>query len=276
VHSLEAFSKADLQRVHLAIEGLGAYVLSVERFQADQQPAAGSPFVLGSRENGGIWWRETGDLALAASFDHLLAFTNLLTGNVPRQAGYSVLRGCAEAAAIAWWLFDPTASEKQRVQRGFEERLYGIHVQRGLVEKKNRPKHKARYDDLVAEAKRHGLSEKPDTRAKDLTHFGHPRLPIQDLLSRVLPEKAPKSELRTGEVLWRSLSAFSHSELWTSLIGLREDDDDTKPRRMVVNLSVLLGLAQLTVNAYDRAFSRRMALAGHPTWKQRRGVLPRL
>ena len=276
MHSLEAFSNADLQRVHLAVEGLGAYLLSAERFQAEQQPAAGSPFVLGTRENGGIWWRETGDLALAASFDHLLAFTNLLTGNVPRQAGYSVLRGCAEAAAIAWWLFDPTASEKQRVQRGFEERLYGIQVQHGLVEKKNRPKHKARYDDLVADAKRHGLSEKPDSRAKDLTHFGHPRLPIQELLSRVLPEKAAKSELPTGEVLWRSLSAFSHSELWTSLIGLREDDDDTKLRRLVVNLTVLLGLAQLTVNAYDRAFSRRMALAGHPMWRQRRGALPRL
>ena len=69
---------------------------------------------------------------------------------------------------------------------------------------------------------------------------------------------------------------FSYSELWTSLIGLREDDDDTKPRRLVVNLSVLLGLAQLTVNAYDRAFSRRMALAGHPMWKQRRGALPSL
>jgi hypothetical protein len=275
-HRRPRASPCELQRVHLAIEGLSAYLLSAERFQADNQPAAGSPFVLGSKENGGIWWRETGDLALAASFDHLLAFTNLLTGNVPRQAGYSVLRGCAEAAAIAWWLFDPTVTEKKRVQRGFEERLYGIHVQRGLFEKKNRPKLGAFHDELVAEAGRHGLSEKPNTQAKDLTHFGHPRLPIQDLLTRVLPEKASKSELPTGEVLWRSLSAYSHSEIWTSLVGLREDDDDTKPRRLVVNLSVLLGLAQLTVNAYDRAFSRRMALAGHPMWKQRRGALPRL
>jgi hypothetical protein len=200
VHSLESFSEAELQRVHLAIEVLSAYLLSAERFQADNQPAAGSPFVLGSKENGGIWWRETGDLALAASFDHLLAFTNLLTGNVPRQAGYSVLRGCAEAAAIAWWLFDPTVTEKKRVQRGFEERLYGIHVQRGLFEKKNRPKLEAFHDELVAEAGRNGLSEKPNTQAKDLTHFGHPRLPIQDLAQPTSRPAAhqPRSGVRPG------------------------------------------------------------------------------
>jgi hypothetical protein len=276
VHSLESFSEADLQRVRLAVESLSAYLLSAGHFQADNQPAAGSPFVLGSRENGGIWWRETGDLALAASFDHLLAFTNLLTGNVPRQAGYSVLRGCAEAAAIAWWMFDPTVTEEKRVQRGFEERLYGIHVQRGLFEKKDRPKREGFHANLVAEAGRHGLSEKPDSQAKGLTHFGHPRLKIQDLLTRMLPEKPTKSEVPTGEVLWRSLSAYSHSEIWTSLVGLSEVEEDSKPRRLVVNLTVLLGLAQLTVNAYDRAFSRRMALAGHPMWTQRRGALPSL
>jgi hypothetical protein len=241
VHSLESFSEAELQRIHLAIADLSAYLLSAERFQADNQPAAGSPFVLGSKENGGIWWRETGDLALAASFDHLLAFTNLLTGNVPRQAGYSVLRGCAEAAAIAWWLFDPTASEEQRVQRGFEERLYGIHTQRGLIEEKNMPTLEARHDELVADAARHGLTEQPDSRKEGLTTFGRPRLSIQDLLARMLSERTSKSELPTGEVLWRSLSAFSHSEIWTSLIGLREVEDDTKPRTMVVNLNVLLG-----------------------------------
>lgn len=276
MHSLESFSEADLQRVRQAVESLSAYVLSAVRFQADHQPAAGSLFLLGSRENGGIWWRETGDLALAASFDHLLAFTNMLTGNVPRQAGYSVLRGCAEAAAIAWWLFDPTVTEEKRVQRGFEERLYGIHVQRGLFTKKDRPKLEEFHDQLVAEAADHGLTEQPDSQNEGLTTFGRPRLSIQDLLARMLPEKSSKSELPTGEVLWRSLSAYSHSEIWTSLVGLREAQDDTKPRRLVANLTVLLALAQLTVNAYDRAFSRRMALAGHPVWAQARGALPSL
>jgi hypothetical protein len=160
VHVLEPFSDADLQRLNLAREGLSGYLQAGEDFQASHQPAAGSPFFLGSRENGGIWWRETGDLALAASFDHLLGFLALMSGPVPRQAGYSVLRGCAEAAAIAWWLFDPTANELQRVHRGFEERLYGIHSQRGLIQQ-NTAQFEARRNALVADAARHGLAGHP-------------------------------------------------------------------------------------------------------------------
>ena len=41
-------------------------------------------------------------------------FCTLLRGPIPRQAGYSVLRGSAEAAAIAWWVFDPGASVLSR------------------------------------------------------------------------------------------------------------------------------------------------------------------
>jgi hypothetical protein len=49
-----------------------------QKFQQEHQPEADSAFAQGSRENGGIWWRETGDLALAASFDHLGALSTLL------------------------------------------------------------------------------------------------------------------------------------------------------------------------------------------------------
>jgi hypothetical protein len=276
VHVLEEFSAQDLRRLELARDRLSAYLLSTEAFQFGHQPAAGSPFLLGTRENGGIWWRETGDLALAASFDHLLAFNTLVRGaGLPRQAGYSVLRGCAEAAAIAWWLFDPTATEEQRVQRGFEERLYGIHTQRGIVEK-NRAKLAAIHAALVTEAARHGLTEQPDSRKEGLTTFGRPRLSIQDLLTRMLPTTPPNSELTNGEVLWRLLSAFSHSEHWTSVAGLPEVEDDTKPRRLVVNLNTLFGSALMTLAAHDLAFGRRMSLAGHSTWEQTRGHLPDL
>jgi hypothetical protein len=275
VYLLESFSEAELQRLRRALSSLDAYLSSVESFQTTTEPAIGSPFVLGSKENGGIWWRETGDLALAASFDHLRAFRTLIAGDVPRQAGYSVLRGCAEAAAIAWWLFDPIATEEQRVHRGFEERLDGIHVQRGIVEKKDLPKLEAAHSALVAEAARHGLSEQVNSQTK-LTNFGRPRLSIQDLLTRILPEIPPESKLANGEWLWRSLSAFAHSEHWTNAVGLREAEDDTKPRMLVVNLPMLFSCAESTVTVYDRAFGRRMSLAGHPRWEQRRGELPGL
>jgi hypothetical protein len=274
LHVLEAFSEAENLRLRHAVGSLSAYAESLQVFQANNEPTADSAFAQGNRENGGIWWREAGDLALAASFDHLQAFITLLSGDVPRQAGYSVLRGSAEAAAIAWWLFDPAVTEQERVQRGFEERLYGMHVQRGLVEKKDKPKLEAIHKAIVAKAAPQGLSEEPDSQAKGLTHFGRPRLSIQDLLIRVLPEKRPESELTNGEWLWRSLSAFGHSEIWTSVAGLREVEDDTKPRLLVVNLDTLFPFAELTITAHDKAFSRRMLLAGHPTWEQQRGALP--
>jgi hypothetical protein len=106
-----------------------------------------------------------------------------------------------------------------------------------------------------------------------LAAFGRPRLGTQDLLVRVLPEKPPESSLCNGEILWRILSAFSHSELWTSLKGLRELEDDTQPRALVVHLPTLLQLCKLTLTAHDRAFDRRMQLTGHATWEKERGPL---
>jgi hypothetical protein len=274
MNSDELLSPAESELQQSAFNRLIGYSAAIREFQQTHQPAAESPFAQGSRANGGIWWRETADLALAASFDHLEAFGTLLRGPIPRQAGYSVLRGSAEAAAIAWWVFDPDVSEAERIQRGFEERLHGMHSQRGLVEK-NKEQLATQQAELVAEAARFGLVEVADTRSKGLTHLGQPRLGIQDLLVRVLPEKPPETSLTNGEILWRILSAYSHSESWTNMVGLKEAEDDTRPRKLTVNLPVLLRLCTLTVTAYDRAFSRRMQLAGHSTWEEQRGSLPR-
>jgi hypothetical protein len=203
-----------------------------------------------------------------------MAFVTLLRGPVPRQAGYSVLRGSVEASAIAWWVFHPTVTEKDRVQRGFEERLHGIHAQRGLVQH-SPDQLKDRQNAIVFEAAKFGLEEKQDSQSPGLTHFGRPRLSIQDLLSRMLPQKPPTVGAQTqGEVLWRTLSAWSHSELWTNTVGLSTVEDDTKPRMIAVNIPVLMAMCTLTLEAFDLAFSRRMQLAGHASWEQERGPLP--
>jgi hypothetical protein len=274
MHGDELLSPADTELQQTAFNRLTSYLASVQTFMGTRQPTAESPFAQGSRANGGVWWRETADFALAASFDHLAAFSTLLRGPIPRQAGYSVLRGSAEAAAIAWWVFDPDASEQARVHRGFEERLYGIHSRRGLINK-NKELLGAEHRNVIAEAAKFGLSEVPDSRSKGLTDFGRPRPVIRDVLVRVLPEKAPESSLTNGEVLWRILSAFSHSELWTNFLGERDVEDDSQPRSLAVHLPTLLRVCGLTVVAHDRAFSRRMELAGHATWEEERGPLPR-
>src|SRR6266851_7427874 len=157
MHEDQPLSQKDRDRQLRALLTLDGYLGGVAEFQGRNRPTPESLFALGTRENGGIWWRETGDLPLAASYDHLAAFRTLLRGPIPRQAGYSVLRGSAEAAAIAWWVFDPGASEAERVQRGFEERLHGIHSQRGLVERR-KERLRAQHDELVAEAANFGLS----------------------------------------------------------------------------------------------------------------------
>lgn len=273
MHEDQPLTPAESERQQRALARLNGYLAAVRSFQHENQPTDDSFFIKATKENGGIWWRETGDLALAASFDHLEAFRTLLRGPIPRQAGYSVLRGSAEAAAIAWWVFDPDASEADRVQRGFEERLHGIHTQRGLVEK-NKERLARLQADLVAEAAKFGLSEEPDSRSKGLTHLGRPRLVTQDLLIRILPDKPPESSLANGEILWRMTSAWSHSELWTNMLGLKEVEDDTKPRVLTVHLPTLMRMCELTVRIHDAAFSRRMQLAGHATWEKERGPLP--
>jgi hypothetical protein len=272
MHQDLPLTRAESERQHRALAGLRGYLAAVQKFRQANRPTADSYFVRATKENGGLWWRETGDLPLAAAFDHLEAFRTLLGGPIPRQAGYSVLRGSAEAAAIAWWVFDPDASEAERVQRGFEERLHGIHSQRGLVER-SKERLRAQHDELVAEAANFGLSEQSDSRKEGLTHFGKPRLGIQDLLVRALPDKPPESSLANGEILWRMLSAWSHSEIWTNFVGVQEADDDTMPRVLTVHLPTLLRMAELTVRVHDAAFSRRMQLTGHTTWEQERGTL---
>jgi hypothetical protein len=274
IYSTQDFDAAESERIRRAIDGLSAYLEAVVKFQEEHPPTADSPIGKASEANGGRWWFETGELPLAASIDHLGAFVTLLRGPVPRQAGYSVLRGSVEASAIAWWLFDPTVAEKERVQRGFEERLHAIHTQRGLaphvldeIEQRRRA--------LVEEAVKFGLHEKDDSRSEGLTHLGRPRLQIQDLLVRILPEKPPDADAQTrGEFLWRSLSAWSHSEMWTNVVGLSIVEDDRQPRNLAVNIPILMVMCTLTQQVFDKAFGRRMELAGHPTWEQERGVLP--
>ena len=215
MHVNQPLTPDDSRRQHEALTTLSSYLEAVVAFQGTKVPTADSFYRLGTKANGGTWWRETADLALAAALDHLWAFRTLLAGPLPRQAGYTVLRGSAEAAAIAWWVFDPDVKEEQRVHRGFEERLYGIHSQRGLIGS-NKDQFEAQYGAVVQEAAKFGLSEKPNSRSEGLTHFGRPRPGTQDLLVLVLPERPRGVALSNGEILWRFLSAFSHSELWTS------------------------------------------------------------
>jgi hypothetical protein len=274
MHVNQSLAPGDDQRQQDALATMSSYLEAVANFQATKLPASGSFFSLATKANGGTWWREVADLALAASFDHLWAFHTLLRGPLPRQAGYTVLRGSAEAAAIAWWVFDPGVPEQQRVHRGFEERLYGIHSQRGLIGR-NKDRLETQHQGVVNEAAKFGLAEEPDSRREGLTHFGRPRLGTQDLLVRVLPEKPLDSDLSNGEILWRILSAFSHSELWTNLVGLSELEDDSQPRMLMVHMPWLMRLCDLTVAVHDRAFDRRMQLAGHATWTTQRGSLPR-
>jgi hypothetical protein len=274
VHEDLPLSHEESERQQTALAALNGYLAAVQAFRQAKPSTPESFFVQATKQNGGLWWREIADLALAASFDHLEAFRTLLRGPVPRQAGYSVLRGSAEASAIAWWIFDSDTSEAERIHRGFEERLLGIHSQRGLVEK-NKDKLQAQHRAIVDEAAKFGLSEQTDSRAKGLTHFGKPRPTIQDLLTRMLPDKPPESSLTNGEILWRVLSAYSHSELWTNMVGLKEAKDDTQPRLLSVLLPVLMQFCTLTVAAHDAAFRRRMQLAGHSTWEEERGHLPR-
>ena len=277
VYSTEAFTEAESDRIARAIDGLGAYLEAVVRFQAEHPPTADSPIGLASEANAGRWWVETGELPLSASVDHLAAFVTLLRGPVPRQAGYSVLRGSVEASAIAWWLFDPTVSEDERVQRGFEERLHSVHTQRGLAaDAHDLEEIDKRQRAVVEQAAKFGLKEERDSRVGFLTHIGKARMPIQDLLIRILPEKPSDATQTQGEFLWRSLSAWSHSEMWTHAVGLAIVEDDSQPRNLVVNIPILMVMATLTLRTFDRAFGRRMELAGHPTWERARGPLPNL
>ena len=62
--------------------------------------------------------------------------------------------------------------------------------------------------------------------------------------------------------------------MWTNVVGIAIVEDDSQPRNLVVNIPILMVMCTLTRQAFDRAFSRRMELAGHPTWEQERGVLP--
>lgn len=276
IYGTQDFDEAESERIGRAIDGLSAYLDAVGKFQETHPPSVDSPIGQATESNGGRWWFETGELSLAASIDHLGAVVTLLRGLVPRQAGYSVLRGSAEATAIAWWLFDPTVREQERVQRGFEERLHAIHTQRGLAPHVLE-EIEGRRQAVVKEAGKFGLRERTDSRSPGLTHFGKPRLQIQDLLVRILPDKPPEADAQTrGEFLWRSLSAWSHSELWTNAVGHSIVEDDSQPRNLAVNIPILMLMCTLTVQAFDKAFSRRMQLAGHPTWDRARGALPAL
>lgn len=149
-----------------------------------------------------------GHLLLLSSDDSVRAACKLLSeGEAPVFAHVVLARSALEHAGRAWWLLDPDLTIRQRVIRGFNERLYSLVQQTRLaIERDARRKARDRIRGIFEEGERIGFRRLPAERGQPASLEERRPSPTR-LMGRLL-EIGGDEDL--GKLVYSYFSAVTH------------------------------------------------------------------
>jgi hypothetical protein len=176
------------------------------------------------------WWLTYSHSSLFVAADHLSALLAIWAAPaIPHSAGYTVIRGAAEAAARACWFVDPSLASRERIARGIVERAYDLGQMRRFVGETEQVRQgRTVFDTTIARAGfalDRGTCEnqkRPGPGVTSLMHW---------LLS------APITSGSTGTIgglTYALLSGYAHAETWATLMDVERVD----PRMGVLALNI--------------------------------------
>jgi hypothetical protein len=174
------------------------------------------------------------------------------------SAGFTVVRGAAEASARACWLTDTTLSDRERTARGILEARYSWdNVARVLI------------DPTPALAERDRLTEAAAAvgfrlagGSREGTCNGERRPGSTWLLASLLPAPVPSEAGTQGQLAYAWLSGHAHAEPWVFLLDMmRAGAGQVAAPLNVERLVSLLRVGALRL--YNLAMLQMVELAGH-------------
>lgn len=207
--------------------------------------------------------------------DHLQALDELLKPPVPALADLTVARGVLEAAARAWWLYDPYAEPIERLARGWTERLHARRERDKLLRSLDtEPDDASTVEEQVRQAA--GEDNLPYGEHQGTVWVGRPRPSTTQLVTWMDPT--------TAEQAWRWMSGSSHGLSVHVLLRSEPIDDERSPTGLRLaerprSLQDVYTVAAFALEAHAQTFDRRLAYHGweDTQWRQwRRHVREKL
>lgn len=149
-----------------------------------------------------------GQLLLLSSDDSTRAACQLLSeGEAPVFAHIVLARSSLEHAGRAWWLLDPGLTIRQRIVRGFNERLNSLSEQIMLApERDARRKARDRIRGILDEGQRIGFRKLPAERGRP-TSLDEKRPSSTQLMGRLLEIGGDET---LGKLVYSYFSAVTH------------------------------------------------------------------
>jgi hypothetical protein len=185
-------------------------------------------------EGAGPWGNEPvrqahnlGQLLLVGANDTVRAACKLLEDDeTPVFAHIVLARSALEHAGRAWWLLSPGASLRQRIARGYNERLYSLAEQSRLpVDLETKKRAHARISGILDEAERVGFRKVPAKRGRP-SSLQETR-PSSTELTRRLLKRGSDDEL--GKVVYSYFSAVAHGTTFGLAQSVGRDPANAPP-----------------------------------------------
>jgi hypothetical protein len=181
------------------------------------------------------YWLTTAYSSVLVATDHLRALRAAWAAEqgMPHSAGYTLIRGAAEAAARACWLADCSISSRQRIARGILEWDYSMdRIRRADEDGEHARRIRAGFDTTIVDVGYPLLGRRVEGRICD----GERRPKITDLM---------KAQLPVGGLAYALLSGYAHAEVWVMML----DWEPAGPNGVVVALNITRQLNLLRVAA---------------------------
>jgi hypothetical protein len=248
-----------------AFELLEATDAMLHRCVTAPMPASALQSCLGKEPDD--WWLTYSQASLIVATDHLRALLALWSAPaIPHSAGYTVIRGAAEAAARACWLVDPLLAFRERIARGIVERAYALErMSQAEGETQHIQESRAGFEMTVARA---GFAIVHLTCEKQERPRTTPLM--ESLLSG--PITSETTHTTVGGLSYKLLSGYAHAEAWATLMDMQPVGSGMA--MMALNVPRQIQLLRLAMRLLHTGVCWTVGLAGFDVeaWKQ--GAVP--
>jgi hypothetical protein len=263
-----SFTAEEIRHFHEIFVRVAAVLQASQNLLADAiDPAApGSPN--NKARTNQVWdaYEQVGALLYSAE-DHLRTMFMIFEGTqLPTYSLYTLLRAAAEAIVRCAYLLDPGLTEPQRLARGLNLRWENLDEVRKLDH--DDPRFAERVAHLEERAVANGIEVVRKSDGKQ-PHFGEGRKNDVDLFAQyvqsIRQDRDPEG--RTGEKLYRFLSAHVHSMIWVKLFQAQTaptDEAGMNSVKLDLEFDQLAGMLLMVLRLHESNIANLLKLSGYP------------
>lgn len=200
-----------------------------------------------------------------AASDHLRSLQILASDDTQAMGALVVARSALEAAARAWWLFDPAIDVGERTARGLNEKLLSLQRQLQFPdETRTREDGDEQTRRIVAGAEAYGVKVRRRKKSEELLGIGAAPPSATEVVDALIRSALGKA---VGGHVYRYYSALAHPTAYGILDHLRLEPDARTPMglrygRLMRREDAIESALIFALLAYHELLGRVVALYG--------------